>query len=159
MEYTQVNNSNDADYPFFKNALFYGGIAGGLIALSLFALQTVGMEQSIGGKYISYVMLGLVLAYGLIEYDAYLETGTTFKNGMVFAAQICLFSGATLILIHLVTFLTGSSLVFSKYGIEATKFSHWLLLSGGIFMEVMVAGLVFTFIILQALKSRKNYKQ
>ena len=158
MAYTQVNNSNGTDYPFFKNTLRYGYIAGGLIALSLFALQKLGMEQSIGIKYISYIMLGLVLAYGLKEYDAYLETGTTFKKGMVFAAQICLFSGATLLIIHLITFLAGSSLVFSKYGVEATSFSYWLLLSGGIFMEVMIAGLIFTFIILQALKSRKNYK-
>ncbi len=159
MDYIEVRNDEKVYFPFLKNALQYGFIAGGLIALCLFVMQVLGVENAIGLKYASYTMLGIVLAIGLGEYNKYLKTGTTFRNGMAFAAQISLFTGATLVLIHLITFLVGSDLVFSKYGLEATSFPNWLLLSGGIFLEVMVAGLVFTFIVLQFLKSRVDYTE
>lgn len=159
MEYTEVKNNSGVDFPFFKKAIHYGYTAGGLIALCLFIVQSMGLENSIGMKYASYAMLGIILAIGLGEYDKYLKTGTTFRKGMLFAAQISLFAGVTLILIHLFTFLAGSTLVFSKYGIEATSLTNWFLLSGGIFFEVMVAGLIFTLIVLQYLKSRLDYKE
>ena len=76
---------------------------------------------------------------------------------MKLGAQITLFAGATLIAINLITFLFGSELTFSRYGTEAGIFSDFLLLGGAIFLEVLVAGLVFTFIALQYYKSRTDY--
>ncbi|MFK7979611.1 MAG: hypothetical protein AB8G86_06495 [Saprospiraceae bacterium] len=150
-------SSTKANYPFFSSTFKYGVISGGLIAAFLFILQFAGMENNIGMKYFGYGLLGMVLAIGLTDYDQFLKTGTTFKSGMSFAAQITLFAGATIIAINAITFLLGSSLVFSKYGVEVVDFSSLLMISGAIFLEIMVAGLIFTFITLQYLKSRKDY--
>lgn len=149
----------NTSYPFFSSTFKYGAIAGGLITVFLFMLQSLGMEDNIGMKYLGYGLLGVILAIGLADYDRFLKTGTTFKNGMSFAAQVTLFAGATLIAINAITFISGSSLVFSKYGVEAADFSNLLMISGAIFLEIMVAGLIFTFITLQYLKSRKDYDE
>lgn len=154
---TTTNEFTKASYPFFNGTLKYGLIAGGLIAAFFFALQFTGMGNNIGMKYFGYGILGIILAIGLKDYDRFLKTGATFKNGMSFAIQVTAIAGATLVLINVITFSLGSSLVFSKYGVEATDFSTLLMISGALFLEIMVAGLVFTFISLQYLKSRKGY--
>lgn len=156
--FSAINTSSKMQYPFFSGTLKYGVIAGGLMALFLFFIQSIGMENNIGMKYLVYGLLGMVLAIGLSDYDRFLKTGTTFRKGMPFAAQITLLTGATVLIINVITFFTGSSLVFSKYGLEAVDFPTLLMISGTLFMEIMVAGLIFTFIVLQYLKSRKDYK-
>lgn len=155
---TESNNLKKADYPFFRASLKYGILSGVLISFFLFAMQSAGMENNIGAKYFGYGILGIILAIGLGDYDRFLKSGTTFKSGMTFAAQITLIAAATLVLVNVLTFLSGSSLVFSKYGVEAADFSTLLMISGALFLEIMVVGLVFTFISLQYLKSRKGYK-
>ncbi len=147
----------NTSYPFFSSTLKYGIISGGLIAVFFFILQSLGMENGIGYKYLGYGLLGIILTIGLRDYDQFLKKGTTFRKGMSFAAQITLFTGATLVAINAITFISGSSLVFSKYGIEAASFPTLLMISGAIFLEVLVAGLVFTLIALQYLKSRRDY--
>lgn len=154
----EVNTMTKEDYPFFISSMKYGIIAGGVIALFFFLLQSMGMEDAIGLKYAGYGILGIILAIGLTDYDRFLSTGTTFRNGMTYAAQIALFTGLTMIAINVITFLSGSGLVFSKYGVEATSFPKLLMISGALFLEIMVAGLIFTFIVLQYLKSRRDYK-
>lgn len=153
-----TNSKTKKDYSFFVNAAKYGVVAGGLTALYFFALQFGGMEDAIGIKYLGYGILGILLSIGLVDYDRYLKTGATFKNGMMYAAQITLFAGATLVAINTITFVLGTDLGFSKYGVESATFPESLMLSGAIFLEIMVAGLIFTFIILQYLKSRRDYK-
>lgn len=152
-----ASSTNKDNYPFFKGTFTYGVIGGGLIAAFLFILQFAGMENNIGIKYFGYSFLGVMLAIGLVDYDRFLKTGTTFRNGMSFAAQITLFAGVTIIAINAIAFLLGSSLVFSKYGVEVVDFPSLLMISGALFLEIMVAGLIFTFITLQYLKSRKDY--
>lgn len=149
-------NKNEG-YPFFSSTFKYGIISGGLVAIFFFILQSFGMENNIGYKYLGYGLLGIILAIGLTDYDRFLRTGTTFKNGISFAAQVTLFAGATLLAINTITFISGSSLVFSKYGLEAADFPALLMISGAIFLEVLVAGLIFTLITLQYLKSRRDY--
>lgn len=151
-------NSKENDYPIVNSSIKYGLIAGGLIAIFYFGIQTLGMSNSIGLKYAGYGLLGIILAFGLGDYERFLKTGTTFKSGMPFAASIVLFSGLTVVVINVVTFLSGSHLVFSKYGIESTNFPTLVTISGAIFLEIIVAGMIFTFIILQYLKSRKDFK-
>jgi len=154
----KINTETKGDFSFFVNAAKYGVIAGGLIALFFFALQASGMENAIGLKYLGYGILGIMLAIALGDYERYLKTGTTFKNGMTYAAQITLIAGVTMVAINTITFFLGTDLGFSKYGIESNTFPELLMLSGAIFLEIMVAGLIFTFITLQYLKSRKDYK-
>jgi len=154
----EISTETKADYAFFVNAAKYGTIAGGLVALFFFTLQSIGMSDAIGMKYVGYGMLGIILTIALVDYERFLKTGTTFKNGMNYAAQITLITGATIVAINAITFFLGSNLVFSKYGFEATNFPKLLLLSGAIFLEIMVVGLIFTLIVLQYLKSRRDYQ-
>jgi len=155
----QSISTQSTTYPFFYKAMIYGVIAGGLIALCLFILQALGMENVIGWKYAAYGALGIVLAFAIKDYDRFLKTGTTFKNGMTFAAQISLIAGATLIAVNTFNFLIGSDLVFAKYGLETADFPSLMLLNGAIFLEVMVSGLVFTLMVLQYFKSRRDYSE
>lgn len=154
---TEKEQNSYTNYPFFSSAIKYGTIAGGLIAFFFFVLQSFGMQDVIGLKYLGYGILGIILAIGLGDYDRFLKTGTTFKNGIPFGARISLFTGVTLIAINTITFLVGSHLVFSKYGMETTDFASLLMLNGAIFFEIMVVGLVFTLIALQYFKSRIDY--
>lgn len=156
---SNIQNKTKPDYPFFRSSATHGIIAGGLIALSLFILQVLGMGDVIGWKYAIYGILAIILAEAIGDYDRFLETGTTFRKGMLFAAQISLFTGIVLIGINTIAFLADTNLVFSKYGKEAIDFPTLLTINGAIFLEIMVAGLIFTLVVLQYFKSRKDYKE
>ncbi|MEM1122798.1 MAG: hypothetical protein AAGJ18_20300 [Bacteroidota bacterium] len=158
--YTSQETSNSktkAQYPFFANSLKYGITGGVLLSIYFFILKSAGMQDAIGMKYAGYFIFGAVLALAIGDYDRFLKTGTTFINGIKFALRISFITGLTLVAVDTVTFFINSDLVFSKYGMDADDLPSLLIVNAAVFLEVFVAGIIFTQISLQYFKSRRDY--
>ena len=144
------------NYSFSIIAFAFGLIIGDLAALTFFILQIAGLEYTIGSKFTSYALLGIVIMLGINKYNRLSESRTTFKDKIVFATQIALFAGFTLFTINTLIFFIDANLVFLMYGKETADFVALLAINGLLFLEIMVVGLIFPFIALQYFKSKRD---
>ncbi|RMF25865.1 MAG: hypothetical protein D6765_09840 [Bacteroidetes bacterium] len=127
------------------------------MAFYLFALEFLQGKQpalrlAMHLLLIPFIGLGIAHFHGLPSKGASLF----FKTGMQVGLLITLFTGLTLGLIHLGAFLLGSEWSFTLYGRNANSLGNFLLVSGGMFFEILVFGLIITLGWLQWFKGKRN---
>lgn len=140
-------------FNFYGKGTMWGVQAGALMGLFIIGLQLFGGENIIALKFFKYAFLIIFLGIGLNTYKSYLHKDTIFKNGALLGGYITFISGIVLIIVNTIAFTSGSSITFEKFGVEANNFGQFLTISGTMFFEVIVFGMIITFIILQYLKS------
>jgi len=133
------------------------GIAAGVgMALFLVAAQVLTNGESMVLKFLKYIALIAVLSYGLKLQKSYLQKDYTFGSGMQLGAIITAVSAITLALMNFIMFGISEELAFDKFSLEANSVGNTAVLSGVLFFEVLVFGMIVTFIVLQAIKPKRT---
>ncbi len=141
-------------FKIYPAATMYGLTAGLLMGIYLIMLQMIEMDSSISLKFLKYIVLIGVLGWGLHRYRQQNANGTFFANGIRIGALATLISAATLIVINVLVSLVMPEWAFNKFNLAIDSPGTFLITSGAIFFEVLVFGMVSTFIWLQYLKNR-----
>lgn len=133
------------------------GLLGGLgMAIFLIASQLMAGDSMIL-KFLKYIALFGVLLYGLNAQKSYMKDSYAFKYGIQLGVIVTATGAITLALMNVFMFWISPDLAFDKFSMEADSVGHLAVLSGVLFFEVLVFGMIITFIILQAIKpSRKG---
>jgi len=145
---------NKDAFVFYRDGTIWG-IAGGVgMAIFLVVAQLVSGD-SIALKFFKYIALAGVLIFGLSIQRSALQEDYNFKNGIMLGAYTTFVSAITLALMNIFIFFTMSNFTFSKFSVEADSFGNVMLLSGVLFFEVLVFGMVVTFCCLQFIKPKR----
>ena len=150
-----IKKNNLPPFNFFGIGAALGVSAGVGMALFLFALNFFGAEESIGLKFIKYLILAGFLAFGLSGYKNQLGEYFKFKKGITYGLFIAFISALSLVFLNLLAFGFSDQIAFEKFQLEPNTFGQTALISGAIFFEVLVYGMIITFIILQYLKTKQ----
>lgn len=142
-------------FNFYWNGAKWGIISGIAMALYLFVLNFYEVSELIGIKFLKYLILGSILVYGLNTYKKYLDKTFTFKKGILLGLYTTFVSALSLILMNVLAYFFTDSLAFDKFSVSSDNFGDFAVISGGLFFEVIVYGMIITFIILQYLKTKK----
>lgn len=152
-EMDKVKNILPRSFNFYWRGAVMGVLGGALMAFFLLALQAMMDDNLITIGFLKYIILAVVLGFALNNYKRYLNRDTIFKNGVLYGAYITLVSATVLTLVNMAIFNFVDGFTVEKFGIAANDFSDFFSISGAIFFEVFVFGMIITFIILQFLKS------
>lgn len=142
-------------FEFYRDGVKWGIIGGLVMAVFLVLTQLMSSEGSIALKFFKYIALGAVLLFGLSTQRSYMQENYRFKDGMMLGAFMTLISSITLVLSNIVLYATTDNLAFDKFSKTADSFGNVMLLNGVIFFEVLVFGMIITFVCLQSLKPER----
>ncbi len=146
-------------FPFYAFGTFAGVVGGLVMVFYLAFLGLTGYHDAIHFKFFKYLFLFGVLVYGLYRYRLYLRKGAFFKNGILLGMYISFVAGLTLFVGNFLTqALAGDTIVFSKFNTIATTLPEFIVINAVIFFEVIVFGMISTFIALQLMKDKARAK-
>ena len=155
-EMDKVKNVISHDFNFYGKGTAWGVQAGAAMGLFLIMIQLLGGADNIFLKYLTYAILIGFIGIALNTYKNYVSDNEIFQKGLLLGGYVTIVSGLTYIVISAIAFVTNSSLAFEKFGIEANSTGEFLLVSGVTFFEILVFGMIITFIYLQYLKSNNK---
>ncbi len=146
----------DPRFDFYGTAFRNGVTAGALMGLYLIVIHLIPGEDGAGLKFIRYVFLAWIIATMLSRAKAFFPPVSFFKSGISLGLLTSIIAGLTLFAIHFVAFLSGSDLRPDRFTMEANSMGHFLILGVTMIFEVLVYGMVITFVSLQYLKYRRR---
>lgn len=148
------NNNNLAKFDLYNDGIRWG-IAGGVgMALFLVGAQVMTGGDSMILKFFKYMVLAAVLKFGLDIQKSYMKDDYKFKNGIQLGAIMTGVSAITLALMNMFLFWVSENLAFNKFSMDADTIGHVSVLSGVLMFEVLVFGMILSFIILQSIKPK-----
>jgi nitrate reductase gamma subunit len=153
-EMDKVKRAARAEVDIIKEGTPLGLKAGIAMAIYLFLVNIFGGGDIVAFKFIKYLFLAIPLWIGLSKVSNLLKTGTVFKNGILLGSVITFVSGLTLALMNILAFFINPEVSFNKFSLEPETAKSMLVISGSVFFEVLVFGMIITFIWLQILKSK-----
>lgn len=151
-----IEIDNQSNYNLEKNSVFYGVISGLLMALFILSLHFLGTEKSIGLKMVKYLILLGFTGYALNELKKQSEPITFFKKGIFLGAQISVAAGLTFTALNFLLFFVNKDYAFGRFFEEPDSLLNLAVISGSTLLEILVFGMVATFISLQALKFKRK---
>lgn len=136
---------NDKAFNSTRLAVIYGGICGVLIGIFQVILNAVEERIVLGYALAGFLVLIPAIWIGLNKYRQHLAAGEVFKNGILFGFQMSITASSIGIIIS-----TLGYAITQPLGIDFGQ-----LMATNVFLVVlgMVIGMIFTFIILQGIKS------
>jgi hypothetical protein len=141
-------------FRFYYYGNLLGLISGLLMGVFLVLLEVLGAGSNEGLKMVKYVFMGGLLFYGLSSYKKSLPDGKIFKNGILLGLYTSFIAAISLLLFSvIITGFSGGEIAFSKFTMDASSgFSQMITLEIVLLFEVIVFGMILTFISLQYLK-------
>lgn len=130
----------------------YGIIAGTLMAMYLMIFQFTGNDYSPFLKLFKYLILGGAIVTALVSYKNSFPNKRIFIKGIAIGNKLSAIAAIILVAINIFLFLLSQDMSFSKYGLEPISFSQVIVVSGILFFETFVFGMILTFATLQLLK-------
>jgi len=151
-EMDKVKEVLPRSFNFYWRGAVWGVLAGSLMALFLTFLQVVSSENVMTAGFLKHIILAVILGFALNNYKKYLFKDTIFKNGILYGGYITLLSAVVITLVNMATFYYVDQFSVEKFGVKAEDTADFFSVSGAVFFEVFVFGMIITFIILQYLK-------
>lgn len=151
-ELNKLKHLADKKSNMSPNPALLGLAAGTLMAFYLLLLQISGKEQVIGLKFIKYLFLAGALGYGLFRYRKWNLTKTFFKNGIRIGFYTTMVAAITVVAFDLIVSIIAPEYSFNKFSLSVSSPADFFVISGAIFFEILVFGMIGTFIFLQYLK-------
>ena len=124
------------------------------MGLLLLAFQLSGNDYSPFWKLSKYGLLAFAIVAALITYKKQKPSKGIFVKGMVIGNKLSIIAAALLAVINLVLYSFYPEYAFSKYGLEPVSFQQTVVISGILFFEVFVFGMILTLAALQYLKEQ-----
>jgi hypothetical protein len=122
------------------------------MAVYLMIFQFSGNDYSPFLKLFKYIILGGAIAAALVSYKNSLPDKKIFFKGMAVGNKLSAIAAIILVAANIFLFLLSQDMSFSKYGLEPNSFSQAIVVSGILFFETFVFGMIITFATLQFLK-------
>jgi hypothetical protein len=132
----------------------YGILAGLSMALFLLVFQVSGNDYSPFLKLCKYGILGVAIVLALMSYKNSKRSKGVFIKGMIIGNKLSLVAAAILAMVNILLFLSVDQWAFSKYGVEPSSIGQSIVISGILFFETFVFGMIITLTTLQFLKER-----
>lgn len=139
----------------FSASAFSWGLAAGLgMAAYLLLLHVSIADDSIFLKFVKHLILIGVLGWGLWKYRMVDRGKYFFRRAMLLGASMTFYAALTLALVSLIIGIAAPDFGFDKFNMPLDSSKDVIVTTGALFIEVLVFGLMGTFIWLQYLKSR-----
>ncbi|MFK7807863.1 MAG: hypothetical protein AB8F74_08715 [Saprospiraceae bacterium] len=136
--------------------LRWGLIAGLIMAAFLVSLELLGAKGNIGIKFMKYLFLAGITWYVLSSQKSRMGSSYRFSDGMRLGSILTFTSALTLGIMNMLLYAWTGTLAFDKYALSAGNIGEVTVISVMLFFEVLVFGLITTFIGLQYLKPKRN---
>ena len=146
--------SNNDNQSYFKSAIKWGVATGIIMSLYLFAIDYATTSNVIALKFLKYIFLIGAIAIAIPRYINNVDRTVKFSKGISFGAYLTITSAITMVILNFIAYLTTDSLAFDKFNSYSNSGWKLLFITGGIFFEVLVFGMISTFVVLQAIKDK-----
>lgn len=144
---------NPNDFSLYNDGVRWGIASGVGMALFLVGAHFIAGDSMVL-KFFKYIVLAAVLKFGLGLQKSYMKDNYSFRNGIQLGGIITGVSAITLALMNLFLFWVSKDLAFDKFSMKADTIGNLSVLSGVLFFEVLVFGMILSFIILQYIKPK-----
>lgn len=134
----ELNRTND-------NILF--GLLGGIQIVILLLIAQSFSVNFVALKFLKYIALFFVLGYGLGTQKAYMENNYSSMNGIQLGLIVTATISIILTLANAIAFLVSPDLAFTTFWTQAGSVENLAELSGNLFIEILVFGIIMTCII------------
>jgi len=157
----QISFNNNVDpsfaYPYLKKGLGIGLQAGAAMALLLSILQFSEWQESfIYLRYTKYLILFVFIAFGIRSQQGQMNSTWRFKHGIKLGSIATAVSASTILIINALYFAFVDNYDFSKFNKEVVDIKSFAVVNGAVFFEVLVFGMIATFLALQLLKGKRG---
>ncbi|MEM9921701.1 MAG: hypothetical protein AAF990_26600 [Bacteroidota bacterium] len=134
----------------YKAMMKYGILAGAMMTMFLYVVEASG--GSYGIKFFKYFFLLGTISWALYQYKVNLRPRRFFQNGILLGVGISFFSGLVVAVTNLAGYVSGTGLSLHKFQLDSSTMANTMVISGVIFFEIFVFGMILTLITLQFLK-------
>ena len=141
---------------FYFNGTRWGIFAGLGMTLFLVGLQLLSFNDVVALKFAKYIFLAIFVMHGLSSQKTFMGKYYRFQDGMMMGGWITLISAATLAAMNLLLFAWTDTLAFDKFTETGTNLADTLTISGVLFFETLVFGMILTFIWMQFIKPKRG---
>jgi hypothetical protein len=135
-------NEFNPKFRLLPQSLIWGVQAGLWMGLFILLVNALGGEDNIALKFAKYLLLFGVLGWVLYRYRKVNRTKTYFQKGIALGAMTTFFSGLTFLLVDLVVSIANPDLSFTRFGYEVNSAFDFLTVTGGVFFEILVFGMI-----------------
>lgn len=139
----------------FRYGIFAGLTMGFFIAL----FQIFDAEITIAARFFKWLILVGFLGFGLKALKDVSEPVKFFIDSITFGFQNTIAAALAFIGVNFILFAINPEFAFQKFTMASETFRELLIVSGSLFFEVLVYGMIITFIWLQILKFDKPQEQ
>lgn len=151
---TRLKGRLARNFPFFRYGSRKGMVAGLLMGAYLLILQVGVAEPSSLLRFLKYLILAAVLGFSIYQYREHLPKGKVFRNGILLGLYITFVSALTLVAFNGLVYAVNADWAIDKFSLEPGSLGEFLVIDGVLFFEILVYGLILTFIWLQYFKSQ-----
>lgn len=144
-------NSNN-EFSFLYVVARAGIVAGFLIVGYLTFLQFTQYDQYTALRFFKYLFLAMVIGVTLKQAKNYYPPITYFKRGIQLGAGVSALTALIVAIFNVFFFFIDYEYTFSKFGLEASTLRRLAVLDVTLGFEIVVFGMIITFICLQFLK-------
>ena len=145
-------------FRFNASALSWGLMAGLFMGVYLLFLQMSMADGSVGWTFAKHLFLAGFLGWGLWKYHEIDDSTKFFQRGILLGAMTTFYAALTLVAVAFAVAGIAPDLAFDKFGQAIDSPSDLIVTNTALFLEVLVFGMVLTFIWLQYLKNRPDAK-
>lgn len=145
---------NEPRFNFWETAARRGLQAGLLMGLYLILIHFLPIEDGKTLRFLKYLLLAGILAVTLSRAKTFFPRVTFFKKGILLGIVTTFFSAITLIFVNFGSYALIPDFSLEKFQLTADDLASFFVINGTLFFEVLVFGMILTFICLQYLKYR-----
>ena len=143
----------EEDFNFYLQGMLMGAVGGIIIGLILWLTSDAAGYQSLGWKFGSMFIMGIIIWVGMTRYERHLLPDQIYKKGLIFGLYVAIMTGVAVLIVNTIIYLlfgTGSMNMLSYQVNSTTDF----MVAEAIWMFVLfVFGMIFSFIAIQFLKT------
>jgi hypothetical protein len=141
-------------FRFWETATRRGFQAGLLMGFYLILVQLLPVEDGKTLRFLKYLFLAGILAVTLSRAKSFFPPVTFFKKGILLGIVTTFFSAVTLLFVNFGSYALIPDFSLEKFQLIADDLASFFVINSALFFEVLVFGLILTFICLQYLKYR-----
>lgn len=150
-------SSKDYGFPFYRQGLIYGGIAGVLMSIFALLISGIASEGSPGVDFLKYLILAVAVWMVIKSYKTHLPRGKVFKEGLRIGVYTSFVAAITMLVINVIISLIGVETgVQEKFGMVADSLGNVLVINGLMVFETLVFGVIATFVSVQFMKDKSS---
>lgn len=144
-------NSKDENFSFYRYAIIYGLIAGGVMSAYRLVLRLVGANGNITFDFLTFLFLGPILWWAIANYKYIADKKAFFRSSIQLGLIISLIAGIVLAAFSLISYAIDVQAIGEtrKYFFEATSLAQVFVIDVIWLLQCIVFGMIWTFIILQ----------